>query len=120
MPTQSELFLSMFKEEIEESIGNIQYLKGSCERKFNNEEITPYVYNENSSFLSQEIAGLKRFLNDINAISDSAKTPDELAASIRNTVRQRLKVYEDPDAVYLIIDKKLEKILKYLKIQHDA
>jgi hypothetical protein len=110
----------MFKEEIEESIGYIQYLKGSCEQRFNNAEITPYVYNENNSFLSQEIAGLKRFLADVNATSGSAKTPEELVSSIRNTVRQRLKGYEDPEAVYLIIDKKLEKILKYLKIQHDV
>jgi hypothetical protein len=118
MSSQTELFLSMYKEEIEESIGNIQYLKESYEKKFKNEEVTSYVYNENKSFLSQEITGLKGFLSLIGTFSPENKTPEELATSIRDVVQQRLKGYEDPEAVYLIVNKKLEKTLKYLKLQN--
>jgi hypothetical protein len=117
---QTELFLSMYREEIEESIGNIQYLKDSYERKFRNEEVSNYVYNENEAFLSQEITGLKSFLSLIKTFSPEGKSPEELAKAIQDVVQQRLKSYEDPEAVYLIVNKKLEKTLKYLKLQSNA
>jgi hypothetical protein len=107
----------MCGEEFEESIGNIQYLKDSYERKFKNEEITNYVYNENEAFLSREIIGLKSLLSLIQTFSPEDKTPEELAEAVKNVVQQRLKGYEDPEAVYLIVNKKLEKILRYLKLQ---
>jgi len=120
MSSQTELFLSMYKEEIEESIENIRYLKESYERKFKNEEITNYVYSENEAFLSQEITGLKGFLSLIQTFSPENKTPEELAISIQDVVQQRLKGYEDPEAVYLIVNKKLERALKYLKLQDNS
>jgi hypothetical protein len=110
----------MFREEIEESIGNIKYLKDSYERKFKKEEITSYVYNENDAFLSQEITGLKRFLHFLGTVSPDTGVVEDIVSLIENMVQQRLKGREDPEAVYLIVKKKLEKTLKYIKIQGNA
>jgi hypothetical protein len=120
LTSQTEQFLSMFRDEIEESIGSIHYLKDSYERKFKNGEITSYVYNENDSFLSQELAGLGRFLSFLKTVSPDVKTPGDIALLIENVVQQKLKGYEDPEAVYLIVHKKLEKTLKYLKLQSET
>jgi hypothetical protein len=117
MPDQAQQFLSLFKEETEESLGNIQYLAQSYERKFKREEITNYVYNENEAFLAQEIAGLRRFSAFLDSLSPDNKTPEDIALLIENMVKQKMKDYEDPEAVYRIINKKLEKIMRLLKAQ---
>ena len=117
MPSEAELFLSMFREEIKDSLSGVQYLANSVERKFKNEEITNYVYNENNTFLAQEIVGLRRFLAFLDSISPDVKTTEDIALLIGNVVKQRTKDYEDPGAVYEIVNKKMAKTLKYLKLQ---
>jgi hypothetical protein len=119
MSDQIGLFLKILREEIEESLDNIQYLAGSYERKFKNGEITNYVYSENESFLAQEIAGLRRFLAFIASISPDVKTPEDIAILIGDVIKKKMKDYEDPEAVYRIINKKLEKSLRYLKLRQD-
>jgi hypothetical protein len=117
MSDQISLFLTMLKEEIEESLDNIQYLADSYERKFKNGEITNYVYNENEAFLAQEIAGLRRFLAFIASISPDVKTPEDIVILIGDVIKKKTKDYEDPEAVYRIVNKKLEKTLRYLNLQ---
>jgi hypothetical protein len=117
MSSQISLFLTMLQEEIEESLDGIQYLVDSYERKFKNEEITNYVYNENEAFLAQEMAGLRRFLAFIASISPDVKTPEDIAILIGDVIKKKMKDYEDPEAVYRIVNKKLEKTLRYLKLQ---
>jgi hypothetical protein len=117
MSDQVSLFLTMLKEEMEESLDNVRYLADSYERRFRNGEITNYVYNENEAFLAQEIAGLRRFLAFIASISADVKTPEDNAILIGDVIKKKMKDYEDPEAVYRIVNKKLEKTLRYLKLQ---
>jgi hypothetical protein len=119
MSNQVDLFLTMLREEIEESLNNIQYLVDSYERKFKNGEVSNYVYNENEVFLAQEIVGLRRFLAFIASISPDVKTPEDIVILIGDVIKKKIKDYEDPEAVYLIMNKKLEKTLRYLKLRQD-
>jgi hypothetical protein len=109
----------MFREEIEESLDNIQYLIDSYERKFKNGEISNYVYSENESFLAQEMVGLRRFLAFIASISPDLKTPEDIAILIGDVIKKKMEDYEDPEAVYRIVNKKLEKTLRYLKFREE-
>ncbi|MDR0402662.1 MAG: hypothetical protein LBH35_03630 [Treponema sp.] len=113
------LFLAMLREEIEESLDGVRYLADSYERKFKNGEITNYVYSENEAFLAQETAGLRRFLAFIASISPDVKTPEDIVILIGDVIKKKMKDYEDPEAVYRIVNKKLEKTLRYLEIQQD-
>jgi hypothetical protein len=118
MSDKAKQFLSFLKEELEDSLGSIQYLAQSYERKFKNEEITNYVYNENESFLAQEIAGLKRFLLFLNSISPDVQSPEDIVVLIGDVVKQKMKDFEDPEAVYHILNKKIEKTMRLLKSQN--
>ncbi|MDR0585730.1 MAG: hypothetical protein LBG26_00660 [Treponema sp.] len=120
MSDQIGLFLKMLREEIEESLDNIQYLADSYERKFKNGEVSNYVYNENEVFLAQEIAGLRRFLAFVASISSDVKTPEDIVILIGDVIKKKIKDYEDPEAVYRIINKKLEKTLRYLKLRQNS
>jgi hypothetical protein len=120
MPNRTQQFLTLFKEELEDSLGNIQYLAQSYERKFKNGEITNYVYNENESFLAQEIAGLKRFLLFVDSVSPDIQSPEDIVLLIGDVVKQKMKDLEDPEAVYHIINKKIEKTMRFLKSQNTS
>ncbi|MDR2143925.1 MAG: hypothetical protein LBP29_06115 [Treponema sp.] len=119
MSGRIKAFLTMFREEIEESLDNIQYLIDSYERKFKNGEISNYVYSENESFLAQEMVGLRRFLAFIASISPDLKTPEDIAILIGDVIKKKMEDYEDPEAVYRIVNKKLEKTLRYLKFREE-
>ncbi|MDR1507536.1 MAG: hypothetical protein LBI67_10595 [Treponema sp.] len=119
MSNRVRLFLTMLREEIGESLDNIQYLADSYERKLKNGDVTNYVYNENESFLAQETAGLRRFLAFMDSISPDVKEPEDIAILIGNVIKKKAEDYEDPEAIYLIINKKLEKVLRYLRLQQE-
>jgi hypothetical protein len=55
----------------------------------------------------------------IDSISPDLKTPEDIAILIGDVIKKKIKDYEDPEAVYVIINKKLEKTLKYLKLQQN-
>ncbi|MDR3201448.1 MAG: hypothetical protein LBT68_08300 [Spirochaetales bacterium] len=116
MSSPAELFKAMFKEEIEESLGSVKYLADKYVHKLKNGEITNYVYNANEVFLAQEVSGLGRFISFIDSIDLDGKTPEDLATMIRNMVQKKMKEYEDPEALYGIVNRKLEKTLKYVQL----
>ncbi|MDR1929133.1 MAG: hypothetical protein LBQ44_00750 [Treponema sp.] len=110
---RTKRFLALLKEEIEDNLGSIQYLVQSYDRKFKGGEITNYVYSENGAFLAQETAGLKKFLCFLDSISPEGKTAEDVVLLVKEAVKQKSREYEDPEAVYGIINRKLEKSLRF-------
>jgi hypothetical protein len=105
----------MFRAEIESGLEGIQYLAESCEKKFKGGEITNYVYNENEAFLARETAGLKRLLAYIDGFPAGEKTVAEIALAIEDMVKKRAEEYEDPEAVYQLVHRKIRRIRGYLE-----
>jgi len=117
MANQTEQFIAMIKEEIAESLSSIEYLADKYENKFKNDEITNYVHNANEVFFTREIAGLNKFIAYVDSIDPAGKTPEDIATLIRNVIKQKEKEYEDPEALYEIVNRKLEKTLRYVKLR---
>jgi hypothetical protein len=112
----AKLFLTMFHAELEGSLEDIRSLAAVYEKKFKGGEITNYVYNENEAFLSREIMSLRRFIAYIESVSvDAYKTVDGLVADIENVVKKGVTEFSDPEAMYQIISRKIQKILAYLE-----
>ncbi|MDR2029319.1 MAG: hypothetical protein LBP93_07260 [Treponema sp.] len=115
MHNRADFFLTMFRSEMESSLEDVEYLASSYEKKFRRNEITNYVYNENESFLALEISELKKILLFIDSIqTESCKTAEEMAAVTEALLNKRLEEFDDPDAVYGIIKRKIGKVLDYL------
>jgi hypothetical protein len=106
----------MFKAELESSLEGIRYLAASYEKRFKGGEITSYVYNENEAFLSREIMSVQRFISYIESLSvDAYETTEVLVTAIENMVKKRAAESSDPEAVYRIVSRKIQKILAYLE-----
>jgi hypothetical protein len=118
MVSKAELFIIMFRAEIENSLEDAGALTDLYERRFKSEEITSYVYNENEAFLARETLGLKGLLALLDSL-DPAKfsKAEDAAGEIDGIIKKRVKDYEDPEAIYAIVSRKIKKILTYLNLR---
>jgi hypothetical protein len=115
MLSRADFFLTMFRSEMESSLEGVEYLASSYEKKFRRNEITNYVYNENESFLALEISELKKIILFIDSIkTEGCKTAAEMAAVTEALLKKRLEEFDDPEAVFGIIKRKIGKVLDYL------
>jgi hypothetical protein len=113
-----ELFIFMFRAEIENSIEDARALTGVYEKRFKCEEITSYVYNENEAFLARETLGLKGLLAALDSLDPSKFSgAEEVALEIDTMIKRKVKDYEDPEAIYAIAGRKIKKILMYLNLR---
>jgi hypothetical protein len=118
MAGKAELFLVMFRAEIENSIDDAKALGELCEKRFKGEEITSYVYNENEVFLAQETSGLKGLLAHLDTLEPAKYSQaEDVASEIDNMVKRKVDDYEDPEAIYMIVSRKIKKILTYLNMR---
>jgi hypothetical protein len=118
MPGRRKFFLIMFQAELQDSLEDIEYLKGTNESRYRSNEITSYVYNENKAFLLHEAAGLKNLISFIDSFNPGDyQTVTELASAVDEFFRKKVEEFDDPEAVYGIIRRKIKKILAYVEQQ---
>ncbi|MDR1949908.1 MAG: hypothetical protein LBQ38_10995 [Spirochaetaceae bacterium] len=120
MPDNAELFLIMFRAEMESSLEDAEDLAAAYKKRFGRDEISSYVYNENEAFLAQEIAGLKGLIARLAVFSaKDFQTAEDMAAFIISGVHEKAELFENPEAVYRIVNRKVQKILVYIKMRQD-
>ena len=123
-PTQSEgqmsdrifLVLKIFRVELEEAENNILGLLEYYSQRFDNQEITNYVWKENRALLKKEIGCVKELERDLagwdsHGVSDPMILLGNLTQYLKNLVTERCY----PELVRLVIDRTSEKVSRYLK-----
>jgi hypothetical protein len=118
MVSKVELFIIMFRAEIENSLEDVRALTELYKKRYRGEEITIYVYKENEAFLAQETVGLQGLLVLLESF-DPAKfiKAEDVAVEIDTMVKQKVADYEDPEVIYAIVSRKIKKILTYLNMR---
>jgi hypothetical protein len=118
MVSKAELFIIMFRAEIENSLEDARVLTDLYEKRFKSEEITNYVYNENEAFLAQETVGLKGLLVFLDSLNPAEfSKAEDVAFEIDDVIKRKVEDYEDPEAIYAIASRKIKKILTYLNMR---
>lgn len=119
MTNRGDLFLAMFRAEAEDSLVDARSLWAAGEKRHLNDEITNYVHNENRAYLTQLISSLQGVLKYLDTVpADRERNVEDIAAEIENMVRREV-FFEDPEAVAVILGRKIKKILTYMKMQAD-
>lgn len=114
MSERRRLFLKILKAEIEDCLEDVEDLENFYEQRFRGNEVTPYVYNENEALLSREFAGLGQVLASIELVDlDKYASVEDLAAAVDEMIQKKVLEYENPQAVYGIVKRKLLKVLRY-------
>jgi hypothetical protein len=118
MAGTAELFLIMFHAEMKSSLEDAEELVAVYKKRFNKNEITSYVYNENEAFLAQEMAGIRGLIAQIEDFSaKDYREAEDVAALIEKRVHEKAELFENPEAVYRLVHRKIQKILAYIRLR---
>ncbi len=107
-------FIRLFEVEIESLHDEIEIILSSLDERLAKHEITDYVRNENYAVLRNELLGLEDCLRARFEERADASL-DDIAEEVRRCVRQRLIDHEYVPAVYGLINRRIDKIVAYLR-----
>jgi len=117
MPSSKNHFMRLMQVEILDLIEDIEAVEASHKQSFEADTVSQYVYRENNALLAREIHSLQKIAKlidglDSSVYADTASLADDLLVRSKELVRKN----EDPEAVCLILDRKIDKVLQYLSI----
>jgi len=108
-------FIGFLKVELEDLEGDIEDLLEVCRRRREKHEITDYVYLENKSLLIREITDLKSLVHSLDELDTGKFTsPQEMFEEIDRQIQARAREGDFPEAVYSLVKRRLDKIVRYL------
>ena len=111
-------YLSIFKIELEDLETDIVSLIELTEERKLNKEITEYVGLENVSLLQAEFAGIKCIGNSIDEYDISKYAGlDDFVSDFKKELKKKIRNSGYPDAVYLFVERKADKVAKYVSEQ---
>lgn len=115
MDQDTRHFARLFMVELEDLIEDIRLLMERTEKRFENSEITHYVRMENEAFLQRELDAIEKFKGIVDGIDLSFyKGISDIEAALLEKSRDYVARLEDPEAVYILLKRKLEKVKNFL------
>jgi len=111
MDQHARHFARLFRVELEDLIEDIKLLIDRTEKRFEGGEITPYVRMENEAFLQREVDAIEKFMGIVDGIDLSIyKGTADIESAFLEQSRGFVARLEDPEAVYVLLKRKLEKV----------
>ncbi len=117
MPERLSLLVKIFRIEFEEAENDIQALMDYYSSRFENLEITPYVWQENRALLLKEVSCIKELEVDLRDWVPPEDKTDILAAlhSLKSYLQDLVAKYDYPEVVNIVIDRISEKVSRYIE-----
>ncbi|TFG84888.1 MAG: hypothetical protein E4H20_01945 [Spirochaetales bacterium] len=111
-------YLRLLKAELEDLADELGIIDARCRERFEGAEITPYVFQENEALLKKEIDSIRKFSKIVDGIDASLyKNIAELEADLQARSRELIAHFEEPEAVFIFLKRKFDKIRTYLETQ---
>ena len=117
MPMRALLnkFISIFRIELEDLREDINDLIEILERRKDCQEITNYVYMGNKGVLLNEIASVEELLDSISTIDAyQYESVEEMIADVHQMIDTRIKERDFPEVVHDMVQRKFDKVCKYV------
>ena len=116
MLKKKEAFLKILALELDDLDEDIKLLIESYKEKREHDEITNYVFLHNLATMQSELFGVEGLADDIEDIDiNEFDTLDNLVEHVKETLDHRLKHKGIVHSVMLLVERKINKILKYLE-----
>jgi len=95
---------------------DIEFLIEEAKQKLDTQKITERVFLENTTLFQNELLGIEEFLGILlSTDSESFETLDDMIEHLKSTFAIRLKSEALAEAVQICIERKLQKVVKYMK-----
>jgi len=109
-------FLDFMHIECQDLREDIEFLIEEAKQKYDSDKITERVFLENTTLFENELLGIEEFLGILLATdSTSFETLDDMIAHLKSAFDTRLKSEGLAKAIQICIDRKLNKVAKYMK-----
>ncbi|WP_319561175.1 hypothetical protein [Marispirochaeta sp.] len=108
-------FLRILKVELEDLEEDINTLAGLTDKRRQDRAITEYVHMENISLLKQEFAGIKKIVDELDNVElVEQETFTDFIARLKQRTQEIIHNSAYPDAVYLFVERKIDKVADYI------
>lgn len=108
-------YLKILIIEFEESMEYLEYLLEMHRIRYENEEITHYVYLENVTVLKNELSGIKNCLKTFEILkADDFEDLESLITYLEKQAVENVKHFSYPEAVHIMCQRKLEKVKRFV------
>jgi len=108
-------FIRLFKAELEDLAEDLELLEGRYRQRFERAEIGDYVFRENDAFLRRERDSIANFSKIVDGIDPALyKSMTDIEAYLLAKSREQVSSFEDPEAIYILLKRKIDKIHTYL------
>ncbi len=96
---------------------DFEHVESRLKERYAENNVTQYVYLENTALLAQEHECMKLLLSKIESLDISAYSEMEaLAADLVSLAKEYIQKYEYPESVVAFIERKINKILQYFSL----
>ncbi len=110
-------YLNILKIELEDLQTDIAFSEELLQKKFDDQEITHYVFLENLSTFNAELMGIREMENEIDSLVDKYDSLDELVADVYKFFEDKVRAAGLPEVVFVLIKRKLDKVYQYLTLK---
>ena len=115
MGEMKKKYLKILRIEIEDLKYDVEGLIEECNKEHENGQLSEYVFLGNLVIFRKEILGLGEFSNILDSIDpDRFESLDEMIDFIRKSFIDKIKEYNLIKAIILYVERKLEKVKKYV------
>lgn len=109
-------YLAVLRVELEDLEEDLTILKNLYDERDRRKEITHYTCLENVALVQEEIAGIADLVRSMEGIDPTRYSElDELISDIRRLSRQRVEESDFPKAVLTLVERKLDKVRRYVE-----
>jgi hypothetical protein len=116
MDIKAQKYLEILKIELEDLILDLELGEEVLKKRLEEHEITEYVFMENIGLLKKEVLGIEKLKKVVGAAGDEHKSIGELRILLEDYFAKELHAAGLPKVVSLLVNRKLEKITRYMSL----
>jgi hypothetical protein len=115
MASPIRLFLKLLHAELEDLAEDIGLIDQLCLKRFEENQISSYVFKENDALLRRELDSIAKLSKIVDAIDATLyKNVEELESELLKRLREQVARYEEPEAIVVFLKRKIDKIHAYI------
>ncbi|MBI9106313.1 MAG: hypothetical protein JEZ04_06160 [Spirochaetales bacterium] len=116
MDNKARKYLEILMIELEDLIIDLEFGEEVLLKRLEKQEITEYVFKENIGLLKKEVLGIEKLRKVVAAAGTEKRTIEELKTLLAVYFAKEIKAAGLPNIVFLLVNRKLEKITRYMSL----
>lgn len=108
-------YLQILKIELEDLREDLEIMIEECKGNYEKEAITEHVFLANLTVFKNELLGVHEFFKIVDETDpDTFENLDAMVDHLRKCFKQKINTYGLAEAVNICVDRKLDKVAKYV------